>query len=764
MPVSRRKDVFYRLSLNLLSLLNQTAESRERIREILTAIQHASGIEAVGIRLREGTDYPYYEVSGFSQNFTELEHSVCAVDPDGKPLRDSNGNFYLECMCGLILNGSPDTSLPFFTTGGSFWTNNTDELKASLDTDFLERIRFRGNCLKEGYKSVALIPLQSEDRQIGLLQLNDSRADVFTPDIIEFFEQIGTTIAIAFEKKQSEERLVAAKEKLEEKVRSRTNRLFETNKKLRREIERNRQTVAQLKKSQTSLAEAQRIAHLGNWDWNIERNTLHWSDEIYRIFGVDAKTFSATYEAFLGFVHPEDRQAVEDAVRNAIENNTLYRIEHRIRLSDKTERVVREEAEVYYDENGNPQRMIGTVQDITQAKDAENRLAYQGRIFRSLYKIATSAGDSFEEICDQVILSISRLLSVPFVVLKYRSESGLETVATVVDGALARPEVCVVDCGAFDIIQEEGKPLQVVGNLAERFPKCMFIQQNDFRSYIGIPIKNSDDSISGLICIMDTREKFYTKENIRLIALFSRYLRNEIEKQGMREELRRSEEMKVMGQLTSGVAHEVRNPLNAIMALSEALFREIEHSERYTEYLAHIRDQIQQLSSLMNDLLELGRPVAERAFKKIRLEDVCRGAVESFTHAKRYPEKDIRLSNENTNGPSWINGDPVRLKQVFVNLLDNAAQHSGKECQIDLRILPPEKGLIPVVVSDRGPGIDEELMDSIFTPFFTTRNNGTGLGLSIVKHTVESHKGRIRFWNSKESSGCNVEVRLPAVE
>ncbi len=764
MPESLRKDGFYQLSLNLFSLLNQTSESRERIREILTAIKRASGIEAVGIRFREGEDYPYYEVSGFSPEFTTLEHSVCAVDSDGKPLRDKDGNFCFECMCSLILHGKQDPSQPFFTAGGSFWTNNTDELKTSLDEEFLERIHFRGTCLKEGYMSVALIPLTSEDRLIGLLQLNDSRPDVFTPDSIELFEQIGTAIAIAFEKKQSEDRLVSAKERLEEKVRTRTNRLFETNKKLRREIERNRQTLAELEKSQSSLTEAQRIAHLGNWDWNIKTNALHWSDEIYRIFGIEPNSFGATYEAFLRFVHPEDRQAVEDAVRNAIENNAPYRIEHRIRLSDKAERVVREEAEVYYDANGKPQRMIGTIQDITEAKDAENRLAYQGRIFRSLYKIATSANNSFEDICDQVILSISRLLSVPFVVLKYKSESGLETLATVVNGELTRPEVCIVNCGAFDIIQEEGTSLQVVGNLKERFPKCTFIQQNNFHSYIGIPIKDSDENISGLICIMDTREKFYTEDSIRLIALFSRYLRNEIEKQRMREELRRSEKMKVMGQLTSGVAHEVRNPLNAILSLSEALFREIEHSEQYAEYLTHIRSQIRHLSSLMNDLLELGRPVAKRTFEKINLVDICRKAVDAFSQAGKHSDKDIRIFNENTSGSVWINGDAVRLKQVFVNLLDNAAQHSEKKDRIAIRILTSENGLIPVVISDNGPGIDEEVMDSIFTPFFTTRNDGTGLGLSIVKHTVESHKGRIRFWNSNEPSGCNAEVRLPAAE
>ncbi|MBF0128604.1 MAG: PAS domain-containing protein [Alphaproteobacteria bacterium] len=122
------------------------------------------------------------------------------------------------------------------------------------------------------------------------------------------------------------------------------------------------------------LIEAQRIAKLGNWDWNVVTNDLWWSDEIYRIFGTERKTFGTSYEAFLEKVHPDDREAVAQCVDKALHGNEPYSIDHRIVLADGTEKTVHEEAEVVFDEKGRAARMIGTVHDITERKRVERAL------------------------------------------------------------------------------------------------------------------------------------------------------------------------------------------------------------------------------------------------------------------------------------------------------------------------------------------------------------------------------------------------------
>jgi PAS domain S-box-containing protein len=139
-----------------------------------------------------------------------------------------------------------------------------------------------------------------------------------------------------------------------------------------RDITPRKQTEEALRRSEQSLTEAQRIAHLGNWDWNIVTNELSWSDEVYRIFGLKPREFGATYDAFLASVHPDDRDAVKKAVDESLADpHTPYSIEHRVVRSDGSERIVHERGEVTFDETGKPVRMIGTVHDITELKRAE---------------------------------------------------------------------------------------------------------------------------------------------------------------------------------------------------------------------------------------------------------------------------------------------------------------------------------------------------------------------------------------------------------
>lgn len=127
----------------------------------------------------------------------------------------------------------------------------------------------------------------------------------------------------------------------------------------------------QLGETKESLDRAQHIAQMGNWDWLIQENRLFWSEGIYHLFGVDPAEFDASYEAFMARVHPDDRITVDAAVRHALETGAPYAIDHRIVRPDGTVRIVHESAELLLDSQGKPTRMIGSVQDITERKQAE---------------------------------------------------------------------------------------------------------------------------------------------------------------------------------------------------------------------------------------------------------------------------------------------------------------------------------------------------------------------------------------------------------
>ncbi len=120
-----------------------------------------------------------------------------------------------------------------------------------------------------------------------------------------------------------------------------------------------------LAESENRLSRAQKIARIGNWEWDIENNTLSWSDEIYNIFELTKSSFGATYESFLERIHPDDRQSVEDAVNQALYHHKPYSITHKIICPDGNEKVVHEIGEILRTEDGAPIRMEGTVQDIT---------------------------------------------------------------------------------------------------------------------------------------------------------------------------------------------------------------------------------------------------------------------------------------------------------------------------------------------------------------------------------------------------------------
>lgn len=141
---------------------------------------------------------------------------------------------------------------------------------------------------------------------------------------------------------------------------------------------------------QKRLLDAQRIAGLGNWEWDIVNDSLYWSDEIYRIFGLEAQQFQANYKAFIKAVHPDDRKSVDKAVNDAVKLKKPYDIDHRVIHPDGQVRYVHEQAEVIFNEDNQPYSMSGTVQDITQRKAIEKSL---NDLQRRNKMILDSAGD-----------------------------------------------------------------------------------------------------------------------------------------------------------------------------------------------------------------------------------------------------------------------------------------------------------------------------------------------------------------------------------
>jgi PAS domain S-box-containing protein len=199
------------------------------------------------------------------------------------------------------------------------------------------------SALQRGYRSAIALPLKAHNAVVlGVFLIYSAEANAFTPDEVQLLEELAGDLAFGVTV-------------------------------LRARIEQ-RQAEELLRQSESRLNEAQRIAHLGNWELDLVSNLLVWSDEIYRIFEIDPEQFGASYDAFLAAIHPDDRDFVNRAYTESVANRIPYNIVHRLQLPDGRIKYVNERCETHYGEDGRPLRSTGTVHDITDRYLAEESL------------------------------------------------------------------------------------------------------------------------------------------------------------------------------------------------------------------------------------------------------------------------------------------------------------------------------------------------------------------------------------------------------
>ncbi|MFO8002512.1 MAG: PAS domain S-box protein [Marinilabilia sp.] len=202
----KRKETFRDMGREVLAFLNETGDFHYDIKRVVNLIKKTTGFDAVGIRMKEEEDYPFFFTEGFPEDFLRKESSLVARNMDGGLCRDVNGNIRLECTCGQVISGKTDPSDPNITKGGSSWTNDSASfLQIPLDED--ARNNPRNLCIHQGYASVAQVPVRAKGEIIGLLLLNDRKKGCFTLALVEILEDIACNIGEAFIRKQAEQNL-----------------------------------------------------------------------------------------------------------------------------------------------------------------------------------------------------------------------------------------------------------------------------------------------------------------------------------------------------------------------------------------------------------------------------------------------------------------------------------------------------------------------------------------------------------------------------
>lgn len=223
----------------------------------------------------------------------------------------------------------------------------------------------------------------------------------------------------------------------------------------------------------------------------------------------------------------------------------------------------------------------------------------------------------------------------------------------------------------------------------------------------------------------------------------------------MEEWLRRAERLAALGQMAAGVAHEIRNPLNAIRGFAQLLQMEVGDEETRKKHSSIIIKEVDRLNRVVEEVLEYTREI-RLEISSFKVESLLEEVISLLEEEVK--KNKIKVEFQFLPLPPLL-VDGERLKQVFLNICKNAVEVMEKGGRLRVETQKEEKEAV-ISISDTGPGIREEDLKRLFDPFFTTKSRGTGLGLSISHRIVEAHKGRIKV-ESKVGKGTTFHIFLP---
>lgn len=633
-------------------------------------------------------------------------------------------------------------------------------------------------------------------------------------------------------------------------------------------------------RSQRNLEEAQRIAGLGSWDWDITANTLVWSDEVYRIFGLRPRQFDATYEAFLEYLHPDDRGGLEAAVQKALETGEHYEIEHRVVRQDGTQRFVIERGEVYLDEAGKPSAMRGTVQDVTQEKlsqialvESEAQLAEAQRMaklghwsmspdFKNIDWSAETkrifglekndpplsakeytalihpddraAGQNLDKGIAKgkkggsynfrvVINAETKFLHV--ITHFSRNESGevtliSGTVQDITKEKLAEDKIRRLNKGLELRVEQRTAELREQMEFSERLidtaQAIILVLDTEgrikqYNSYLeeltGFPLAEvqgkswfdifiPDEQQASIDALHDdllvqgeihgTQNPIRTKSgDILQIEWFNTTLKdgngeisgtlsvgqNITERLKLQAQIIQSSKLATLGEMATGIAHELNQPLGIIGFAAENLNKRMAKGNLDLEYTSgkveRVLDQVHRATKIIDHMRIFGRKPDTNA-KPVYLPDAVDGVMTLI--GQQLKQVGINVESEVPDDLPTLTGHRVQIEQVLLNLINNARdailtapQEGKKDISITGRFDSARETII-LTVSDTGGGINPEHMDRIFEPFFTTKeiNKGTGLGLSISYGIVSEMGGRLSAENIGEGASFTLELPIAA--
>jgi len=463
-------------------------------------------------------------------------------------------------------------------------------------------------------------------------------------------------------------------------------------------------------KEKAKLSQAQRLAHIGSWEWDISSNNFAWSEELYEIYGLRADEFDATSEAFLERVHPEDREFTKGIIIGTYKTLIPFNFYHKIVRPNNDVRIVHAIGNVDKNDQGKPISMFGTVQDVTERVHEE-----------SLEKLASAATKSFN----------SMIIANKNGDIEWVNESFTRLSGYTLD-EIRKGEKSIFQMLDETVLQKGEKFQEATIGKAPVSYERECLTKDGKRYWV----------ISTVTPVFDRDEKLE-----RIIAIDTDIAhRKQIE-----EELVRTNNIKE--QFLANMSHEIRTPMNAIVGFTDLLLKTNPTSEQ-RQYIEAVKTSGRNLIVIINDILDFSKIGSGKiTFEQIEFD--LRHLISTLTELMlpKSMEKNIRISTKiDKRIPVQLIGDPTRLNQIFLNLVGNAikfTEKGGVTVIADFISESEEEIELKFFVNDTGIGIPGDKLDYVFEGFTQATNEtnrkygGTGLGLTIVKQLVELQGGAI---------------------
>ena len=508
------------------------------------------------------------------------------------------------------------------------------------------------------------------------------------------------------------------------------------------DITKIKQAEKALRESEEDLKESQRIAHVGSWRLDLTSNQVVWSEELYRLYGLDPTSPPPPYTEHQKLFTAESWSKLSTALNNTKDTGIPYDLELETLREDGKRGWMWVQGEAIHDAMGVVVGLRGAVQDITERKQTEEALKASEKKYHSLFDNAQVALFR-NRLSDGKVLEINE---------RYAKMAGYSNI-----------EGCVAEFNAADAWADPN----------ERKELLRILQENGFVSDYETEIIRKDGTniwISFSATIFP--EHGFLEGSI--VEITERK-RSEIQRKRLQAQLAQAQKMETIGTLAGGIAHDFNNILSPIMGHTEMLLADFPEESPLKFSLGQIYGASLRARDLIQQILTFSR----QNCSELKLMKVQHIAKEVLKLIRSVIPASIEIRSDIYPDCSPIKADPTKIHQLIMNLTTNsyhAMKETGGEMTVCLKEVAltasdiMEQGMTPgqyvyLSVSDTGTGIADDIKEKIFDPFFTTKHEGegTGMGLSVVHGIVKDAGGAIHL-ESKLGKGSTFHVYLPIAE